>query len=211
MRLACSEIAFRRAISVLGYHRERIPLPFSPRLFRDEPGARMPARWVRFNTSVRNPRSTESSGALRSKSRTNSRVGVNSAIRAARFGPWSSAARQNAATSRSSSISTARSDKFSMIAVSETIAPPANGSISILGRVRDNHARMCGTSHVLPPGYRSGLRCGTCATLTAGMRLTGYGISGSELRAISRGSPFDVDRFWRGDDWLGLGPPKSRP
>jgi hypothetical protein len=64
-----------------------------------------------------------------------------------------------------------------MIAVSDTMAPPANGSMSILGRAADSHARMWGTSHVLPPGYRRGLRCGTCATLTAGMRLTGYGIS----------------------------------
>ena len=132
---------------------------------------------VRFSTSVRKPCSTTPSGLRCSKSRTNSRVGVNSAIRATRLGPWRSAARQNAATSWSSSTSIARSAKSSMIAVSDTIAPPANGSMSILGRVRDSQARMCGTSHVLPPGYRSGLRCGTCATLTAGMRLTGYGIS----------------------------------
>ena len=32
-----------------------------------------------------------------------------------------------------------------------------------------SHALMCGTSHVLPPGYRSGLRCGTAATLAAGI------------------------------------------
>ena len=28
-----------------------------------------------------------------------------------------------------------------------------------------SQSRMYGTSHVLPPGYRNGLRCGTLATL----------------------------------------------
>src|SRR6266851_4131916 len=52
--------------------------------------------------------------------------------------------------------------------VSPTIAPPANGSISsvIRGSRLRSQRRMCGTSHVLPPGYLKGLRFGTEATLT---------------------------------------------
>src|SRR2546423_2000304 len=36
-----------------------------------------------------------------------------------------------------------------------------------------SQSRMCGKSHVFPPGYRKGLRCGICATLTMRARWHG--------------------------------------
>ena len=48
------------------------------------------------------------------------------------------------------------------------IPPPTNGSTSNSGRKpkERHHFRAIGTSQVLPPGYRNGLRLGTDATLT---------------------------------------------
>ena len=48
------------------------------------------------------------------------------------------------------------------------IPPPANGSKNSLGLEESDrsHVRAFGTSQVLPPGYRNGLRFGMEATLT---------------------------------------------
>ena len=72
----------------------------------------------------------------------------------------------------------ARSASPSITAVNDTIPPPAKGStISGTGVGRErSHLLACGTSQVLPPGYRRGLRCGTVATLTAGMDETLNGV-----------------------------------
>src|SRR5206468_11578080 len=75
---------------------------------------------------------------------------------------------QTAATLSSSSANRTCFANRSKAAVRLIIAPPANGSINRDGRTRllCSHSRTYGTSHVLPPGYLNGLRCGTLATLT---------------------------------------------
>ena len=159
--------------SVFGYQRDRRPLPFSPSLMKEAPSARTPARLVRFNTRVRKPRSRTVPEASFCSFCRRSSVGSNSSTRFAKASPSCSAACQNAATSRSSSIMIACSTSGSMTAVSDAIPPPAKGSMRILGFVVFSHSRMCGTSQVLPPGYRSGLRCGTVETLAACRRERG--------------------------------------
>lgn len=133
------------------------------------PGASTPPRRVRFNTRVRNPCSSKVPGGRRASASTLSRSGTNRRIDVISSALCSKAARQNAATSRSRSTRHARSASSSITAVKETMAPPANGSTSSSVRRSRSQCRICGTSHVLPPGYRNGLRWGTAATLTAGI------------------------------------------
>ncbi len=172
-------MALRRFASVAGYHLDAIPLPFSPRLDTDAPGASIPPLRVRLRTRARNPRSKTSRGSESVSSATECRVGANVWILRMRVGADSSALCQNAATSGSISDITARSANPSMTAVSDTIAPPANGSnrTSERGLMPPSHVRMCGTSQVFPPGYRSGLRWGTDATFTAAIGEIGMSVS----------------------------------
>src|SRR5262249_16908475 len=60
------------------------------------------------------------------------------------------------------------SASFSNATVRLAIAPPAKGSTNNAGLSANeaSHCRSRGINHVLPPGYRNGLRWGTLATLT---------------------------------------------
>lgn len=162
---------------------------------RDAPGARIPELRVRLRTKVRNPCSVSLHMHPCSICFTLSWVGLNCRIFSTSVAPSCNVARQKAATSWSLSIMTHWSVKSSIMAVRETIPPPANGSIKTLGFDLLNHSRIWGMSHVLPPGYRRGLRCGTFETLTAGIRDMGNGVivcSGIVANLIDR-SAFGCD------------------
>lgn len=91
------------------------------------------ARCVRFRTRVRNPCSRTPDGICRDSISTESRVGSKPLTISQSCGPWRSAVCQKAATSRSNSIIRQCPTSLSMMAVSETMPPPANGSMSSFG------------------------------------------------------------------------------
>ena len=133
-------------------------------------GARIPSRQVRLSTSVRKPHSSTSFGVRSASSFTAARETWNRLTFSASAGPCCKAACQKAAMSRSSSPSGARSAQPAIRALRETLLPLQKGSTSKAGRGSSwrSQASTWGLSHVLPPGYLSGLRCGTEATFAAG-------------------------------------------
>ena len=144
---------------------------FSPTLIRLAPGARIPPRLTRFFIIVRKALSNLVRGSESRVCRTRSSERSNDSIRfASCVAPFGSSriVCQTAARCSSNSTIVTRSASSSKATVRETMPPPANGSTNSDGRgVRlSSHWRILGTSHVLPPGYRNGLLCGTEATLT---------------------------------------------
>ena len=190
MRSALAALASRRSASVFGYQREARPLPFSPAFVNVVPGARMLLRRVRLSTSVRKPHSSTSLGVRSASSFTAARETWNRLTFSASAGPCCKAACQKAAMSRSSSSSRARSAQSAIRALRETLPPPQKGSTSRAGRGSSwrIQALAWGLSHVLPPGYLSGLRCGTEATFAAGLGEAGNPVrsAGSSAGARSK-------------------------